>query len=82
MYPDVKLVRQRLRPIHLKKATSIKAEVEKCLRASFIYLVLLTEWVSSIVPVMKKQGTIRVCIDCQDGILSCLKDNYPTPFID
>lgn len=72
MYPNVKLVQQRLRPIHLKKATAIKAEVEKLLHASFIYPV----------PIMKKQGTIRVCINYRDVNQACSKDNYPTPFID
>jgi hypothetical protein len=82
MYPDVKPVRQRLRPVHPKKATAIKAEVEKLLHAGFIYPVPLTDWVSNIVPVMKKQGTIRVCIDYRDVNQACPKDNYPTPFID
>jgi len=31
---------------------------------------------------MKKQGTIRVCIDYRDVNQACPKDNYPTPFID
>ena len=30
---------------------------------------------------MKKQGTIRVCIDYRDVNQACPKDNYPTPFI-
>lgn len=30
-YPDVKLIRQRLRPIHPRKSASIKVEVEKLL---------------------------------------------------
>ena len=34
------------------------------------------------VPVDKKQGTIQVCIDFRDLNKACLKDNYPTPFID
>ena len=42
----------------------------------------LTEWVSNPVPVDKKQGTIRVCIDFRDLNKACPKDNYPTPFID
>ena len=60
MYPDVKPVRQHLRPVHPKKVAAIKAEGEKLLRVGFIYPVPPTEWVSNIVPVMKKQGTIRV----------------------
>jgi hypothetical protein len=82
MYPDVKPVRQRLRQVHPKKAAAIKAEVEKLLHAGFIYPVPLTDWVSNIVPVMKKQGTIRVCVDYRDVNKACPKDNYPTPFID
>ena len=82
MYRDVKPVHQQLRPIHSKKSVAIKAEVEIFLRGGFIYPVLLTVWVSNIVPVMKKQGTIRVCVDYRDVNLACRKDNYPTPFID
>ena len=62
-YPGAKPVCQRLCPVHPRKATAIKAEVEKLLNAGFIYPIPLTEWVSNIVPVDKKQGTIRVCVD-------------------
>jgi len=58
MYLNVKPVRQCLHPIHPKKAAAIKIEVEKILHAGFIYPVPLTDWVSNIVLVMKKQGTI------------------------
>jgi len=81
MYPDVKPVRQRLRPIHPKKVAAIKEEVEKLLHVGFIYPVPLTDWVSNIVPVMKKKGTIRVCVNYRDVNKACPKDNYPTPFI-
>jgi len=67
--------------VHPKKATAFKAEVEKLLHAGLIYLVPLNYWVSNIVPVMKKQGTIRVCVDDRDVNQACPKDNYPTPFI-
>ena len=82
MYLDVKSVRQWLRLVHAKKVATIKAKVEKNLRDGFIYPVLLTKWVSNIVPVMKKQGTIRVCVDYRDVNHACPKYNYPTPFID
>lgn len=68
--------------MHPKKAAAIKSEVEKLLHAGFIYLVPLTDWVSNVVPVMKKQGIMRVCVDYRDVNQACLKDNYPTPFID
>jgi hypothetical protein len=66
----------------LAKAATIKLEVEKHLKFNFIYVVALTDWVSNLVPVNKKQGTIHVCVDYRDINKSCPKDNYPTPFID
>jgi hypothetical protein len=81
-YPDAKPVRQRLRPVHPRKAAAIKLEVEKLLKAGFIYPVALTDWVSNLVPIDKKQGTIRVCIDYRDINKACPKDNFPTPFVD
>ena len=53
-YAGAKPVRQKLRQIHPKKAAAIKVEVEKLLRAGFIYPIPLTEWVSNIMPVTKK----------------------------
>ena len=53
-YPSAKPVRKKLRQVHPRKATTIKAEIEKLLKAGFIYPVPLTEWVSNIVPVNKK----------------------------
>jgi hypothetical protein len=57
-------------------------EVEKLLKADFIYLVPLTDWVSNIVLVTKKQCMIHICIDYRDINRSCLKDKYRSPFID
>jgi hypothetical protein len=61
---------------------TIKVEVEKLIKVGFIYPVQLTEWVSNHVPVNKKKGTIRVCMDFHDLNKACPKDNFPTPFID
>ena len=60
----------------------MKAEVEKLLKAGFIYPIALMEWVSNTVRVEKKKGTICACTDFQDLNKACPKDNYPTPFID
>ena len=65
-----------------KKAPTIKAEIEKLLKAGFIYTVPLTEWVSNLIPVDKKQGAIHICTDFCDLNSGCPKDNFPTPFID
>jgi hypothetical protein len=68
--------------IRPQKATTINAEVEKLLKSGFIYLVQLTQWVLNPVPVNKKKGTIRVCMEFCDLNKACPKDNFPTPFID
>jgi hypothetical protein len=81
-YPDSKSVQQRLRPIPPRKAIAINIEVKKLLKDLFIYPVVLTDWVSNLVPVNKKQGMIYVCVDYRDINKSCPKDNYPTPFVD
>jgi hypothetical protein len=81
-YLYAKPVRQRLRVVNPRKAPAIKAEVEKLLNVGFIYPVPLTKWVSNLVPMNKKQGTIYACMKFHDLNKSYPKDNFPTPFID
>jgi hypothetical protein len=59
-YPGVQIVRQKLRLVHPRKTAAIKEEVEKLLKYGFIYPIPLTEWVSNIVLVAKKQGMCRL----------------------
>ena len=65
-YHGAKLVQQNIHSLHPRKFISIKMEVKIFLKAGFIYPVPLTDWVSNIVPVNKKHGTIRVCFDYHD----------------
>jgi hypothetical protein len=81
-YPDAKPIQQRLRLVHPRKETAIKIEVEKLLKVGLIYPVALTDWVSNLVLIDKKQGTIHVCVDYRDINKACPKDNFPTPFVD
>jgi hypothetical protein len=74
-------VRQKIRR-YIPKKCGNQGKSRKLLKYSFIYPVPLTEWVSNIVPVTKKQGTIHVCVDYRDINKACPKENYPTPFID
>jgi hypothetical protein len=81
-YPGAKPIQKRLHPVHPHKAVAINLEVKKLLKYGFIYPVALTDWVSNLVPINKKQGMIHVCVDYRDINKSCPKDNFPTPFID
>ena len=42
-YPNAKPVRQRLRAVNPRKSPAIKAEIEKLLKAGFIYPIPLTD---------------------------------------
>jgi hypothetical protein len=81
-YLDVKPVRKRLHPIHPCKDLSINLEFEKFLKVGFVYAMALTNWVSNLVLVSKKQGTIHICVYYMDINKAFPKDNYPTPFVD
>jgi hypothetical protein len=81
-YYDAKRIRQRLHPVHPRKPVVIKLKVEKLLKVGFVYPIALTNWVSNLVPVTKKQGNICVCVDYRDINKACPKDNYLTPFVD
>jgi hypothetical protein len=78
-YLDAKPIWQRLCPVHPRKAAAIKLEVEKLLKVGFIYPVALTDWVSNLVPIDKKEGTIHVCIDYRDINKAFPKDNFLPP---
>ena len=60
----------------------IKAEITKLYEAGFIRPCRYAEWVSNIVPVWKKNGKMRVCIDFRDLNKATPKDEYPMPLAD
>jgi hypothetical protein len=57
----------------------VKKEVEKMLEAGFIRLCRSAEWISSVVPVQKKDGRWQVCMDFKDLNRATPKDEYPMP---
>jgi hypothetical protein len=57
----------------------VKKEVEKMLEAGFIRACRYVEWISSVVPVQKKDGRWRVCVDFRDLNRATPKDEYPMP---
>ncbi|KAL0291951.1 UNVERIFIED_CONTAM: hypothetical protein Scaly_2613100 [Sesamum calycinum] len=57
----------------------IEGEVNKLIEVDFIREVKYRMWISSIVPVRKKNGQIRVCVDFKDLINACSKDDFPLP---
>ncbi|XP_050222703.1 uncharacterized protein LOC126672794 [Mercurialis annua] len=62
--------------------TLIQDEIKRLEDAKFIREAQYTEWLSNIVPVMKKNGKLRVCVDFRNLNLATPKDEYPMPVAD
>ena len=60
----------------------IKEEVNKQLDAGFLEVVKYPEWVANIVPILKKDGKVKMCIDYRDLNRASPKDNISLPHID
>ena len=63
MKPDAKPIKQKPRRMEPKITLKVKEEVNRLLKARFIRTARYVEWISNIVPVMKKNEKLRVCID-------------------
>ncbi|XP_060210431.1 uncharacterized protein LOC132637344 [Lycium barbarum] len=72
-------VKQAQRYFRPDLVPSIENEVNKLIEAGFIREVKYPTWISSIVPVKKKTGQIRVCVDFRDLNNACPKDDFPLP---
>ena len=75
----VKPYQQPLRKMHPKLEPIIQSEVKKLLDAKIIFKARHSEWVSNLVPMRKKYGEIRLCVDFRNLNRASDKDNYPVP---
>jgi hypothetical protein len=80
--PGVKPFRQKLRQINPILLPVVEREVKKLLDAKIIVPLRYSDWVANLVPVRKKSGEIRLCVDFRNLNKSSLKDNYPLPKMD
>jgi ribonuclease HI len=80
--PGVKPFRQKLRQFNPILLSVIEKEVKKLLDAKIIVPLRYSDWVANLVPVRKKNGEIRLCVDLRNLNRSSLKDNYPLPKMD
>ena len=59
----------------------IKEEVRKQLDVGFLEVAKYPELVANIVPIPKKDGKVRMCVDYKDLNRASPKDNFPLPHI-
>ncbi|KAL6219351.1 hypothetical protein ACLB2K_007110 [Fragaria x ananassa] len=80
--PRAKPVVQARRNYHKEDEVQIKQEIEKLLVCGFIKPIKHPTWLANIVPVKKKNGQVRICIDYRDLNKACPKDEFPLPNMD
>jgi len=71
--------RHKLRQINLMFLPIMEKEVNKLLDAQITVPLRYSEWVANLVPVRKKSGEIRLCVDFRNLNRSSRKENYPLP---
>lgn len=80
--PGYRPFKQPQRRTDPKLYGAIKEEITRLYEAKFIRPCRYPEWVSNIVPVIKKNGKLRVCIDFRPLNKATPKDDYPMPIAD
>ncbi|KAJ9691124.1 hypothetical protein PVL29_013344 [Vitis rotundifolia] len=82
LLPHARPVKQKLRRLHPRWSLQVKEEIQKQLSVGFLSMVEYPEWLANVVPVPKKDGKVRVCVDFQDLNKASPKDDFPLPHID
>ncbi|PKI69462.1 hypothetical protein CRG98_010165 [Punica granatum] len=72
---------QRARMIDFFKEYQ-EEEVVKQINVGFLKICNYSEWVANIVPLEKKDGRVRVCVDYRNLNKASPKDDFPLPHID
>ena len=80
---NVKPVVHPPRRVPVPKKDAMKAELEKLVSNQIIAPVTEpTDWVSSVLAVPKRDGSIRVCLDPKDLNTAIKRSHYPLPTVD
>ena len=77
---DIKPVKQGRRRFCPDLMDKIEQEVHKLKSVGFIHDEQHLEWLANIVPVTKKNGQIRVCINYRDLNNACPEDEFRSPY--
>lgn len=75
--PNKKPIMQMLKRYAPEVISKIKDDIERMLRNKFIRPIRYVEWLTNIVPIIKKNETLRVCIDFRELHVATPKDEYP-----
>ena len=81
LIPGAMPIRENERKMKLQLQLVVRIELEKLSKARFIKPVEITDWVSPMVLVKKKNGKLRVCMDYRKLNACTQNDHFPLPFI-
>jgi len=82
MKEDQKPFKHKLRRINPLFLPLIEKEVKKMFDTKIIVSLRFSKWLANLVPVKKKNGEIRLCVDFKNMNKVSLKDNYHLPKMD
>ena len=57
----------------------MQKEVFRPIESKIIFPIKYTSWVANLVPIRKKNGDLRLCVDFRDLNRVSLKDRHPLP---
>jgi hypothetical protein len=76
------LKKQKLRKMSEEKVKVVVAEVQRFQDTKVIREVLYLVWLANTVPVKKKNGKWRMCVDFTDLNKACKKHDFPSERVD
>ena len=79
--PHARSVKQKFRRLHPRWSLKVKEEIQKQLSFGFLLVVEYSEWLANVIPIPKKDGKVRVCVDFIDLNKARPKDDFPLPHI-
>jgi prolyl oligopeptidase PreP (S9A serine peptidase family) len=74
--------KQKLRKMTEEKVKAVEAEVQRLQDAKVIREVKYPVWLANTVPVKKKNGKWRMCVDFKDLNKACKKNDFPLEMVD
>lgn len=78
---EAKFFRPRVLPFAMRE--KVECEINRLLEEKIIYPINFSRWATPIVPVLKKNGAVRICGDFKITINPVIEiDQYPLPRID
>ena len=75
-------IKQKLRKVKPEMLLKTKEKVKKQLDAGFLEVSKYPQWVANIMPIPKKDGKVRMCVDYRNLNRTSSKDNFSLPHID